>query len=239
MQAVHLKGVQELEKNIILYDLGDFGKFRAYIPGNETIEKITEIRDSKGIHIGISRKMSQDESFLKSEHVFCLMFKIITNVLPEKTIRKLSQGNQFWNFSIPIYPLWSSLTKEQKEKLAPIKYAEIWVTLPINTSLVTAYPPLKHIVRAKEEDEQRIEKNTTKWEPGSLKKGQTMIMWAKGDINIENHFYFMAETRASHDNEELSKQMGKHEERTSSWNKRNLIMTLILFIITLLVSILL
>ncbi len=188
------KGFQKIEESIFLYDIEDLIEFKAYIPENEMMEKITEIRGFKSIHIKLSETNLEKQFFVEKSCILGLMFKITTrSFLPEKTIKKLAQGSQHWDFNIFIYPPTTLLSEEKKEKFLLIKNAEIWIILPENTIPSYTHPPIKNIIKIEKEDEKRAEQFTA-GEPKLLKEGQIAVVWEIKDIKTESSISFKGGT---------------------------------------------
>ena len=188
------RGLQKLRENIFSYNIEDVGEFRAYIPENKELEKITEMKSFRSIHIKISEMGLEERFFAENNCIFGLMFKITTrNFLSEKTIERLTQSAQYWKFNVFIYPLTTQLWKEKKDMFASIKHAEIWIVLPENTTHRYIHPQIRDIMKIEKEDEERAKQFTAKGEPELLKEGQIAIVWEFKDIKIEKSIFFTGE----------------------------------------------
>lgn len=139
----------------------ELGEFTALMPSNKEMENIavttlkqTEQRTSSKIIINMS-DLNLPENFFKTKECgFGFMFKVKTsNFLTEENMEKLSKRGQIWSFNIKIYPVTSSLTKKEQEKLINLHDADIWTILPEDATIFHLNPPPRVVMMMEKEDE--------------------------------------------------------------------------------------
>lgn len=172
----------------------ELGEFAALLPSNEEMgnlavitSKQTEQRISSTITINISDLNLPEDFFETKKCGFGFMFKIRTrNFLTEENMKKLSQHGQVWSFNVKMYPVTSSLTKDEQNKLINLHDADIWVILPEDATIFHLNPPPRIVMMMEKEDEDLENSHAGMKGPyKTYKAGQIAICWDLKNVRKE------------------------------------------------------
>ena len=181
----------------------ELGEFTALLPPDEKMEGITVItckqieqRISSRITISIS-DLDLPEDFFKTQKCgFGFMLKLITrDFLTKENMKKLGRPGQIWSFNVKMYPVTSSLTKEEQNKLINLHDADIWVILPEDATIFHLNPPPSVVMMMEKEDEDLENSHAGITSPyKTYKAGQFAICWDLKNVTKEVIMHYIGQS---------------------------------------------
>ena len=177
----------------------ELGEFTALMPFDEEMERITLIISGKKdgnyskITINIPDLNLPEDFFQTNECGFGFMFKIKTReFLTKEIMEKLMKRGQIWNFNVKIYPVTSSLTKEEQNKLINLHGADIWVILPEDCTVFHLNPSPRVVMMMEKEDEELETTYASITGPyKTYRAGQIAICWDLENSKKEQMMHYI------------------------------------------------